>query len=809
MTYNHPFNAKWIWHKSLPHGGAAGSSELVYFRRTFELPDATQAKLTINVSADSRYRLFVNGQSAAVGPCKGDRHTHYYETVDVSSLLRPGRNVIAAKVLHYATSEPFMTGAGMMSVWRSDSGGFLLDGTVVNDRGEVMEELHTDERWVCTPDHALSFEMESWMSMFLGGVERVDGTLVPHGYEQPGFDDSAWSSAIVISETIRNAGILTPWQLTPRPIPPLYETQAAFKRIMRRVEPAGIEADREKLFFSGKPADSEPLLVPANSSYIVELDAGELTTGYLRMELVQGAGARIRIQPSECYEGESTEYGIRNKAVRDNLNGTSLQGDSDHYLVAGIGGQGSRTENYEPFWFRTFRFVRLEIRTADEPLMLASFHYRETGYPLQVKANFSSSDETFDPLWRISLNTLKRCMHETYEDCPYYEQLQYTMDTRLQALFTYQISGDDRLARRAIHDFHSSLLPSGMLQSRYPSVEPQVIPGFSLHWIYMVYDHFMFVGDKALVRKYRPTIDAVLGWFEERLDEEGMVGPNDPAYWNWVDWVKEWPDGIPPSTYAGSNTAYSLQYAIALDQAAYLNEMTERPDTGAEYRKQAIRVRDAVKRLAWSPARRMFKDSPAAEQFSQHMQMWAVVAGIIEGEEAADLIGRTLDDDSLPKLSYSNGFYMFRALAKAGLYDRADELWEGWRKMMRWNMTTWAEDPYMQRSDCHAWGAVPLHDFLAETLGISPAAPGYALIRIQPRPGSLDWACGTAMTPHGPVNVDWRIRHDRFHIRILRPTGIPVEVCLPDGTVRHVDAEGADIYETDILFLNRKQAKLE
>lgn len=61
--------------------------------------------------------------------------------------------------------------------------------------------------------------------------------------------------------------------------------------------------------------------------------------------------------------------------------------------------------------------------------------------------------------------------------------MQYELDTRLQALFTYSISADDRLARKALYDFHSSLMPTGILQSRCPSVGRQVIPGFALYWI--------------------------------------------------------------------------------------------------------------------------------------------------------------------------------------------------------------------------------------------------------------------------------------------------------------------------------------
>ena len=53
-------------------------------------------------------------------------------------------------------------------------------------------------------------------------------------------------------------------------------------------------------------------------------------------------------------------------------------------------------------------------------------------------------------------------------DTPYWEQLQYIGDTRIQALISYAVAGDDRLARQALEAFHNSLMPDGLTQSRYP-----------------------------------------------------------------------------------------------------------------------------------------------------------------------------------------------------------------------------------------------------------------------------------------------------------------------------------------------------
>ncbi|MBS4199873.1 hypothetical protein KHA93_09405 [Bacillus sp. FJAT-49732] len=457
-------------------------------------------------------------------------------------------------------------------------------------------------------------------------------------------------------------------------------------------------------------------------------------------------------------------------------------GDSDIYMVSGIDDKES-LEEYEPFWWRTFRFVRLHIEVGDEPITIHSFSYRETGYPLEVKAQFQSSEPSMTPLWDVSLRTLRRCMHETYEDCPYYEQLQYTMDTRLQILFTYIISGDDSLARKAIFDYHSSLLPSGMLQSRYPSVLPQVIPGFSIFWILMVHDHYMYFKDVDLVKRYRPTIDAVLNWFDRKIGAEGLVGNLTSSYWNFVDWVAEWKNGIPTAVSKGPLTIYNLMYAVALHKGADLNEWTGRTDVAKEYREKAENLKKVILSSCWSNEKGLFRDGPQVEEYSQHVQIWSVLSGIIEGENAVKVMGKVLNDKTLSQVSYAMAFFLFRALSNSGLYDRSFVLWDTWRDMLKLNLTTWVEDPVGQRSDCHAWGAAPLYEFTSEILGVKPDLPGFERFLVKPQIGNLSWAKGSVATPHGLIYVEWKVEDNEFSIVIDGPEHIPLLLSLPNETV--------------------------
>ena len=125
----------------------------------------------------------------------------------------------------------------------------------------------------------------------------------------------------------------------------------------------------------------------------------------------------------------------------------------------------------------------------------------------------TTSDESLVPIWDISLRTLKRCMHETYEDCPFYEQLQYAMDSRSQILYTYMISGDDRLARKCMDDFRRSARYDGMLNCSYPCYGPNVIPGFAVYYILMLHDHMMYFGDREFLRIHMGTVDGILEYF--------------------------------------------------------------------------------------------------------------------------------------------------------------------------------------------------------------------------------------------------------------------------------------------------------
>lgn len=137
---------------------------------------------------------------------------------------------------------------------------------------------------------------------------------------------------------------------------------------------------------------------------------------------------------------------------------------------------------YEPFWVRCFRFVRITVEAGPEAVAVYRPRYRQTGYPLETQAAVRSSAPWVEKLWTVCLRTLENCMMETYMDCPYYEQLQFAMDTRLEALFTYAVSADAALARKALIDFHYGMQPEGLTAGKYPSAYLQILSTYCHAW---------------------------------------------------------------------------------------------------------------------------------------------------------------------------------------------------------------------------------------------------------------------------------------------------------------------------------------
>jgi hypothetical protein len=699
-----------------------------HFRKTFSL-EARPGHFVVHVSADNRYKLYVNGQFVCLGPSRGDQFHWRFETVDLAPYLQSGENIIAAEVWNYAELRPLAQ--------FSYQTGFILQG---NSKEEEM--INTNKSWKVTRDFAFTPESGKTPDgkyIVVGPCVRINAEKYPWGWKELSFNDESWKqSAQVLNGQPRSFGTEIKWGLVPRDIP-FMEMKPQRFNMVRRSEGVAVPAG----FLSGK----EVLEIKANQQVSFLIDQGVLTTAYPELVTSGGKGSEVRLTYSEALFDQN-----RNKGNRNEIEGKNILGYSDYFMP-----DGGEKRSFKTLWFRTWRYVQVEIKTAGEPLVINDIKSEFTAYPLDEKAVFQSDDNTLDAVWEVGWRTARLCAGETYFDCPYYEQLQYVGDTRIQALISLYVSGDDRLVRKAIQVFDESRFSEGLTMSRYPSAVPQVIPPYSLFWVDMVHDYWMLRDDPAFVSEKLTGVKSVLDWFIDRIDPKtGLLG--EVPYWNFVDWADEWKwnadkgsGGVPKGGYEGQSSVLSLHLAYSAKHAAELFGHFMQNGDRDYYQSIADKLILSVSENCKDPKTGYLSDTPEKDSFSMHAQIFGILTGAIPVDRQQEMIGKIRKDDSLIQATMYFRFYLTRALQKTGLADQYLETLDLWHDMLKVGLTTFAEKPDPVRSDCHAWSASPNYDLLSVVAGIQPAAPGFKEVLVEPALGHLKKIKGQMPHPAGTI----------------------------------------------------------
>lgn len=755
LLSNH-WKAQWITHPSestLDYG-------VFHFRKIIELSTIPN-EFIIHISADNRYRLFVNGHPVCFGPARGDLAHWFYESIDIAKLLKPGKNLLAAVVWNFGEDKP----------WAQFS---LKTALIVQGNSDREQIINTDSSWNVIRNNAYqsaSSDARETLGQFIvvGPCDKVDASKYPWNWETTAYNDQNWDQAKT-TDVGHPHGVGTDinWVLTPRRIPLMEQKEQRFESVRRAS--TGSAAGAINAVPEGFLQGNAKLTVQANQKVTILFDQGNLTTGYPELLVSKGNGSRVKLIYAESLFDEKGQKGNRNE-----IENKSIKGYADLFLP-----DGGTNRAFRPLWFRTWRYLQMEIETKNEPLVIDDFKSEFTAYPLQENATFESDQPDLKKIWNTGWRTARLCANETYYDCPYYEQLQYVGDTRIQALISMYVSGDDRLVRNALMDYNESRFYEGLTMSRYPSSSPQVIPPFSLYWVDMVHDYWTLRNDPQFIQQFLPGIDQVLSWFIYRIDPStGMLGKLE--YWNFVDWANEWPwennlriGGVPKggSMLDGQSSILTMQLAYAMQRAAELNDYFDRPEQAQKYKLLAQNLNKAVFKNCWDENRKYLSDTPGKTEFSMHAQIFGVLSNTIPEAEQQTMVERIMNDPKLIQPTLYFRFYLTQAMKKTGIANRYLETLGPWKDMLNNGLSTFAEKQDPTRSDCHAWSASPNYDFLATVAGIRPSSPGFKTIRMEPALGELKFIKGQMPHPSGLI---------LFDLKRNGHTGVQGMVSLPEG----------------------------
>jgi alpha-L-rhamnosidase len=738
------WKAQWITSSSAPQRDIV----VLHFRKTIDVPRVPE-HFVVHVSADSEFILSVNQREVGRGPARSDLAHWKYETCDLAPLLRSGRNEIAATVWSLGVS----TGAQI-----SDRTAFVLRGD--SPEASVAD---TNPSWEVEEDkgiQVLTTPSDIQRSYYVAEpAERIDGSLFDWSWNDSTSSRGTWEKAAAIGNATERGAVLqnNNWQLMPNALPPMEMEPTPAGRIVRA---SGIELPAS---FPGAGFE-----IPAHAHVSLLVDQSHLTTAYPELTVSGGSKSTIRLTYAEALVDSQGVKGNRNEIADKHIVGIF-----DEFLP-----DGAEKRTFVPLAWRTWRYLQVDVTTVDQPLRIENLRSWFTAFPFEERARFQSDDPALAQIWQIGWRTARLDAHDTYMDTPYWERMQYIGDTRIQALISYSVAGDDRLARQAIQAFNDSRISDGITRSRYPSSVTQIIPTFSLLWIGMVHDFWRYRGDDGFVKAQIPGTRTVLDWFLDKQRPDGFVG--HLPWWPFVDWGKDFAFGMPPEDEEGRSSPITLQYIEALRYAAELESTFGDSARAQRYREAESRAANAIRKFCWNDTYGLIADTPAQRHYSQHSNILGVWLDVVPAEQQKKVLTKILSvsdagftpTGSVPemtKATYYFRFYLTRALEHAGMGDQYLNLLKPWRDMVALGLTTWAEQPEPTRSDSHAWSAHPNFDFLTVVAGIRPKAPGFSTVRIEPHLGTLRNVAAALPTPKGTVELNC----------VTSASGVNAEITLP------------------------------
>lgn len=410
-------------------------------------------------------------------------------------------------------------------------------------------------------------------------------------------------------------------------------------------------------------------------------------------------------------------------------------------------------------WWKAGRYLEIKCEGGAK---VESMKFHRTGYPAKFRYSTECSSPPLTRLLKMCQNTWSACAHETYMDCPYYEQLMYVGDARVEALAGYVMSRDTRLTVKSMRMFARSARPDGMILSRYPARIDQAIPSFSMIYLMMLHDFAFWQDQPETLAELLPAARRIVDYLCTHLKNGLLELPG----WNFIDWVDSWDNGIPPG-----DCTLNLLFLLSLQKMAEID-----PDYSADYRSHIQVLQKAVTDNYYNPERHLFADDFAHKHYSEHAQVIALQA----------LPSRTLCEafthagDLAPASIYFS-FYYLEACYLNQLPEPFYRRLSKWFALEKQGLRTLPENFENPRSDCHAWSAHPLYHYFASILGIRPVSPGGKYWKIAPLYGGLDYASGSLPRSDGDIKVRWRrLKNGEYQLDYELPSSLApgIPVCL-------------------------------
>ena len=754
------------------------------FLREFQL-QAVPQEASLAITADTHYKLYVNGRFVNAGPAPFRRPAMRVDEYDISGFLAPGLNRVFVITRFIGTDVKYNCKGtpGLVAV-------IVIDGDIIP----------TDERWS-------AYKLDAWqqdapkITWALPPMECVDLASPSYGlisrYAQADYaapQDGENVPVLPVQaqpcqgiDFVSRGVPLLRWQEARSPllkqvfrtsneVHNLRDTPLRMER--EHMEPAW-DVEACKLF-----SQPEPVLCRARGEpgYALLYDVLRTTAGDFSVEL-------------EADQEAIVEMGTAEKLLE---NGRPFVSRNGSYYVTRLH-LAPGLNRFRLYAFTGFRYLFLVAKDFEGQLKVNHVRYHECAGDFHYQDCLELNDRAMNAIQEMSRRSVRLAVQAGVYDCNTREHGSYWGDGLWVTDMLGHMSGDFSQMRELCRAMTGEYAANATLNSSLYGLGRPLID-YCMLAVEVMRRYALYTNDRETVSSHFSTCESIMADFREARDDEGFVRLENlqslkpEAYETAIifldhpglGWHARTTTGISRrEPNAGLNLSYLLALQAMREMRAWLKKKPESLD------EEIQQLRTVLKERFFDPQAGLMGDALAPdgqpEGFSQIVNALAVITGVLQDDAARRALCTVTDIEQHPRVSQGTPysyFYLVEALGRSGLSALAyAELRNRWLPMLQRGATTTWETFLGENHDSlhHAWSA-PLPYFARRWLaGIHPLEPGYASVGIRPALSVVDCARITAVIPQGRVEVQWAT---------AARSVITVEIVLPVGVSGQYFCEG-------------------
>ena len=732
----------------------------------------------------------------------------YYQTYDVTEMLRSGRNAL---------------GVWVADGWFAGYLGLGLNGGVGVERlgrynyGKTPAVMAQLEIEYADGSHEIVGTDASWKVTGDGPVREADllmGEFFDARKFQPAwanakFDDANWSPAILARDNGQPEATFYEYA---NPITPggkrtleKHAVQLGFKR------PPLLQS------FPGLPVriteEIKTVAVATLTNGVHIFNLGQNIAGVVRLRVKGPAGTKIQLRYGEMLKQDGT-------LMTENLRFARA---TDFYILRG----DADGETWTPrFTYHGFQYVELTglpgkpTKDAITGLVLHS--------DTPLTSNFECSDPVMNRLFKNVVWTQRANFVDLPTDCPQRdERLGWTGDAQIYVRTATYNADVAAFYTKWLRELMESQRPSGA----FPDFAPypfQFALDFGTAWtdvgIICPWTIWQAYGDTRVIERCWPNMVKFLDWRQSTSSNYlGIVHGN-----NWGDWLSS-------GTKTPLDYIDTVYFAHSTRLMAEMAQAIHRPDDAAKYTALLQKIKTAFHEKYVRPDGSLTVDNQTTYALALDLDLLPPELRAQSGKILADKIrnGETKTESGM-----TTGFLGTRpllpVLSAVGEHDLAVkhfqsrkfpswgyeveqgattiwERWDGYTKEHGFDGKSGKQNAQMNSFSHYSFGAVCEWMF-SRLAGIQSDGPAYKKIIIRPlppKPGSnpdrepINWVKAHTDSIHGRIASEWRQTKGKFELNVEIPANTTATVFIPAHPAESITEGGQSLAKAKGVTLLR------